>query len=79
MAESKGNSTTGGAGGTTTTVTTLAEFSAAAIADGPGIIVVSGALSGAAKVQVGSDKTIVGEAGSCEFYSYFHTTTSMVP
>ncbi|KAF7553115.1 hypothetical protein G7Z17_g3837 [Cylindrodendrum hubeiense] len=56
--------TIGGAKGTTATVTTLAELSAAAIADGPGIILVQGAISGAAKVQVGSDKTIIGKTGS---------------
>ncbi|KAH7165169.1 pectate lyase 2 [Dactylonectria macrodidyma] len=56
--------TTGGAKGTTTTVTTLAQLSAAAIADGPAIILVQGAISGAAKVQVGSDKTIIGKTGS---------------
>ena len=58
--------TTGGAGGTTTTVTTLGELTAAAIAEGPGIILVSGAISGAAKVHVGSDKTIIGNPGSCK-------------
>ncbi|KAH7083863.1 pectate lyase-like protein [Paraphoma chrysanthemicola] len=56
--------TKGGAGGPTTTVTTLSQLAAAANSTGPGIIVVQGAISGAAKVQVGSDKTIVGKAGS---------------
>ncbi|KAI8315321.1 Pectate lyase plyB [Colletotrichum sp. SAR11_59] len=56
--------TKGGAGGTTTTVTTLAQLSAAAIASGPGIVIVQGNIVGAAKVQVGSDKTIVGKSGS---------------
>jgi len=60
-------STKGGAGGATTTVSTLPQLSAAAAASGPGVIVVSGAISGAAKVSVGSDKTIVGKAGSCMF------------
>ncbi|POS70336.1 pectate lyase 2 [Diaporthe helianthi] len=56
--------TTGGAGGATTTVSTLPQLSAAAIAEGARVIVVQGAISGAAKVQVTSDKTIVGKAGS---------------
>ncbi|TDZ15131.1 Pectate lyase plyB [Colletotrichum orbiculare MAFF 240422] len=56
--------TKGGAGGTTTTVTNLAQLSAAANASGPGIIVVQGNIVGKAKVQVGSDKTIVGKSGS---------------
>ncbi|KAH7398355.1 pectate lyase-like protein [Pyrenochaeta sp. MPI-SDFR-AT-0127] len=56
--------TKGGAGGATTVVTSLSQLAAAANATGPGIIVVQGAISGAAKVQVGSDKTIVGKSGS---------------
>lgn len=58
-------STKGGAGGATTTVSTLPQLSAAASAEGARVIVVQGAISGAAKVQVTSDKTIVGKAGSC--------------
>lgn len=56
--------TTGGTGGTTTTVSTLAQITAVANATGPYVIVVSGAISGAAKVQVGSDKSIIGLPGS---------------
>jgi pectate lyase len=56
--------TTGGAGGPTTTVTTLAQLEAAVGASGKAIILVKGAISGAKKVKVGSDKTIVGAAGS---------------
>ncbi|KAM0276052.1 hypothetical protein ACHAQH_007138 [Verticillium albo-atrum] len=56
--------TTGGAGGATTTVNTLAALTAAAIAEGPAIIIVSGKITGAAKVQVASDKTIIGARGS---------------
>lgn len=59
-------STKGGAGGTTTTVSTLPQLSAAASAAGACVVVVQGAISGAAKVSVTSDKTIVGKAGSCE-------------
>ncbi|KAF1960478.1 pectate lyase-like protein [Byssothecium circinans] len=56
--------TKGGAGGPTTTVSTLPQLSAAAAASGPLVIVVQGAISGAAKVNVTSDKTVVGKAGS---------------
>lgn len=58
-------STKGGASGTTTTVSTLPQLSAAASAAGARVIVVQGAISGAAKVSVTSDKSIVGKAGSC--------------
>ncbi|KAJ0141921.1 Pectate lyase plyB [Colletotrichum tanaceti] len=56
--------TKGGVGGTTTTVTNLAQLSAAANASGPGIVIIQGNIVGKAKVQVGSDKTIVGKTGS---------------
>ncbi|KAI1118183.1 polysaccharide lyase family 1 protein [Nemania sp. NC0429] len=56
--------TKGGAGGTTTTVSSLAAFSAAAKADGAAVIVVKGAISGAAKVSVTSNKSIIGASGS---------------
>ncbi|KAF4984499.1 hypothetical protein FZEAL_347 [Fusarium zealandicum] len=56
--------TTGGTGGKQVTVTTLSQLTAAAIADGAAIIFVQGSISGAAKVQVGSDKSIIGKAGS---------------
>lgn len=56
--------TTGGAGGTTTTVSTLAQFTAAATSDDDLVIVVSGAISGATKVRVASNKSIIGAAGS---------------
>lgn len=59
--------TKGGAGGPTTTVSTLPQLSSAAAAAGPLVIVVQGAISGAAKVSVSSDKTIVGKSGSCKF------------
>lgn len=57
--------TTGGTGGTQVTVTTLSQLTAAAIADGASIIFVQGSISGAAKVQVGSNKSIIGKTGSC--------------
>ncbi|KAI1263609.1 pectate lyase a [Xylariaceae sp. FL1019] len=56
--------TTGGTGGTTTTVTSLAEFTAAVQAEGSAVVVLDGNLSGAVKVNVTSDKTIIGKTGS---------------
>lgn len=61
--------TKGGAGGPTTTVSTLPQLSAAANSSGPLNIVVQGAINGAAKVQVGSDKTIIGKTGSCTSFA----------
>ena len=58
--------TTGGAGGATTTVSTLAQFTAAVTSDDDLVIVVSGAISGATKVRVASNKSIIGAAGSCQ-------------
>jgi pectate lyase len=60
-------STTGGAGGTTTTVSNLASFTAAVQAEGKAVVVVSGNLSGAVKVNVTSNKSIIGKAGSSAF------------
>jgi len=57
-------STTGGAGGTTTTVSNLASFTAAVQAEGKAVVVVSGNLSGAVKVNVTSNKSIIGKSGS---------------
>ncbi|CAI6080017.1 unnamed protein product [Clonostachys chloroleuca] len=56
--------TTGGASGSQVTVKTVAELQAAASASGAAIILVEGNISGAAKVSVTSDKTIIGKAGS---------------
>lgn len=56
--------TTGGAAGSQTTVTSLDELITAAGADGPAIIIVDGALTGSESVDVTSDKTIIGAAGS---------------
>ena len=56
--------TKGGAGGPTTTVSTLPQLSAAASVEGARVIIVQGAIVGASKVSVTSDKTIVGKAGS---------------
>ncbi|KAH8179513.1 pectate lyase domain-containing protein [Sarocladium implicatum] len=56
--------TTGGAGGKTVTVTDVDSLVEAAGSDEPLTIIVSGSISGSAKVRVKSDKTIFGEAGS---------------
>ncbi|KAI3317048.1 polysaccharide lyase family 1 protein [Xylariaceae sp. AK1471] len=56
--------TTGGAGGTTTTVSNLASFTAAVQAEGKAVILVSGSLTGAVKVNVTSNKSIIGKTGS---------------
>lgn len=58
--------TTGGAAGETVTVSDLASLTEAAESDGPLTVIVSGAISGSAKIRVASDKTIYGEAGSCK-------------
>jgi pectate lyase len=59
--------TTGGAGGDTVTVTDLAGLTEAAESEGPLTVIVSGSISGSAKIRVAADKTIYGEAGSCTF------------
>ena len=41
----------------------------AAESDGPLTIIVSGEISGSAKIRVAADKTIYGEAGSCKSLS----------
>lgn len=58
--------TTGGAAGETVTVTDLAGLTEAAESEEPLTIIVSGSIEGSAKIRVGSDKTIFGEAGSCK-------------
>jgi pectate lyase len=66
--------TTGGNGGTITTVSTLAQFTAAANNAKnndvtPRIIVVSGTITGATQVRIGSNKTILGLPGASKFSS----------
>lgn len=56
--------TTGGSGGTQTTVTSVSALQAAVSASGKGIVLVSGKITGAVKITVGSDKTIIGLPGS---------------
>lgn len=64
--------TTGGAGGSTTTVSTLAQFTQAAESSDKKVVVVSGNISGSAKVRVKSNKTIVGKAGSSKYTTSRH-------
>lgn len=56
--------TTGGADGEQTTVTSLEELKAAAEADGPAVIIIDGTITGSEQVDVTSDKTVIGAAGS---------------
>lgn len=56
--------TTGGAGGVTTTVGSLAEFTAVAEAEEPAVIVVDGEITGAYRVRVKSNKSIIGLPGA---------------
>ncbi|KAF9889725.1 hypothetical protein FE257_007031 [Aspergillus nanangensis] len=56
--------TTGGAAGETVTVSDLDSLTEAAESETPMTIIVSGEISGSAKIRVGSDKTIYGESGS---------------
>lgn len=60
--------TTGGGAAAAVTVSTLASFKAAAAATGPAVIIVSGTISGSGtdRVDITSDKTVFGEAGSGE-------------
>ncbi|KAM0478832.1 hypothetical protein ACHAP7_005988 [Fusarium lateritium] len=57
-------STTGGGSAKQVTVKTPNKLAAAANVDGALVILVQGNISGAAKVQVGSNKSIIGKAGS---------------
>ncbi|KAL3481242.1 putative pectate lyase B [Aspergillus californicus] len=56
--------TTGGAAGDTVTVTDLESLTEAAESDEPLTIIISGSISGSAKIRPASDKTIYGESGS---------------
>jgi pectate lyase len=56
--------TTGGEGGITTTVRSLAEFTAVAEAEEPAVIVVDGEITGAYRVRVKSNKSIIGLPGA---------------
>lgn len=59
--------TTGGAGGQTVTVTNVADLEAALKRKEPLTVIISGKISGNAKVRVGTpDKTIIGAKGSSE-------------
>ncbi|QDS74715.1 hypothetical protein FKW77_000699 [Venturia effusa] len=56
--------TKGGAGGKVTTVTTLAALTSAAAGDTAGIVMISGTISGAGNVKIGSNKSIIGAKGA---------------
>ncbi|KAK3688247.1 pectate lyase B [Podospora appendiculata] len=58
--------TSGGSAGNVTTVTTLAQFTAAVDPKNtaPAIVLVSGVITGNAKVNIGSNKTIIGLPGA---------------
>ncbi|KAF2682659.1 polysaccharide lyase family 1 protein [Lentithecium fluviatile CBS 122367] len=56
--------TTGGKGGATTTVSSLAALETAVTGNDPRIVIVSGTISGAKRVYVGSNKSIVGKSGA---------------
>ncbi|KAF1972299.1 pectate lyase a, partial [Bimuria novae-zelandiae CBS 107.79] len=58
-----GSGTSGGKGGPTVTVTSLAALTSAVADTTPRIVVVSGKITGAAKVLVGSNKSIIGRNG----------------
>jgi pectate lyase len=57
-------STSGGKGGETVIVSTLEALESAVAGNDPRIVVVSGTISGAKKVLVGSNKSIIGRGGS---------------
>lgn len=61
--------TVGGGDATAVVVSDLASFKAAASKKGPSVIIVSGTITGSAtdRVDISSDKTVFGEAGSCEY------------
>ncbi|KDQ17642.1 polysaccharide lyase family 1 protein [Botryobasidium botryosum FD-172 SS1] len=61
---STGSGTTGGKGGATTTVTSLAALTSAAAGDTPGIVLISGTITGNTVVKVGSNKSILGKYGA---------------
>lgn len=56
--------TTGGAAGSQTTVKTLDDLRTAASADGAAIIIVDGTITGDEQIDISSDKTVIGAAGS---------------
>ncbi|KAI5847513.1 putative pectate lyase [Tricharina praecox] len=53
--------TTGGIGGTVTTVTTLAALTAAVAGDAKKIVLISGTITGAARVDIGSNTSLLGK------------------
>lgn len=67
-------STTGGNGGTITTVSTLAQFTAAVTDDTVArIIIVQGTITGAQRVRIGSNKSLIGLPGASKPSTFLHS------
>jgi pectate lyase len=58
--------TTGGAGGSSITVSNLADLQTALSGDDPAIIILSGSISGASQIRIGSNKTLLGKNSSAK-------------
>jgi pectate lyase len=56
--------TTGGKGGSTVTVTTASALASALSGDIAKIVIVSGTITGAQKIKVGSNKSLIGKSSS---------------
>ena len=68
--------TTGGAGGTTVTVTSVDELASAVEGDDAKIVQISSALTGAQKIEVGSNTTIIGTSSSASTSAPRHPVNS---
>ena len=66
--------TTGGAAGDTVEVSDLDALTEAAESEDPLTIIVTGDISGSAKIRVGSDKTIYGESGASMYSITLNTS-----
>jgi pectate lyase len=69
--------TTGGAGGSTVTVSSLSDLQTAVSGDDPAIVIVSGTITGATAVKIGSNKTVPGKdsnasKSNCSHKSPYH-------
>ncbi|KAF9040837.1 pectate lyase [Panaeolus papilionaceus] len=56
--------TTGGSGGTVTTVSTLAALTSAVSGNNKKVVIISGSISGATSVKVGSNTSVLGKPGA---------------
>lgn len=61
--------TSGGAGGKTVTVSTLSALQSALKGDAAAIVLISGTITGATKVDVGSNKSVLGKDSKAGEYS----------